>query len=75
MPLHFSDAQLDAIMRLARPLEPTQRDVFLQLLGHALADRRDVGDGELHRSAVEIIRNNRLFDAPNLAGAENSKYR
>jgi hypothetical protein len=30
----------------------------------------DVGDGELHRIARSIIKDNRLFDPPDLDGAE-----
>ncbi len=30
----------------------------------------DVGDGELHRIARTIIKDNHLFDAPNLGGVE-----
>jgi hypothetical protein len=31
------------------------------------AARRDIGDGELHRVAVETIKSYRLFDAPDLS--------
>jgi hypothetical protein len=62
--LRLSDTQLDAIMRLAQPLAPQCRDVLLRILAHELRDRRDVGDGELHRLARTIISDNHLFDAP-----------
>jgi hypothetical protein len=77
MPLAFTDDQLTAIMRLARPLQPQARDTFLQLLAQELNGRRDVGDGELFRVARELIRSNRLFDAPELAERVGriSKYR
>jgi hypothetical protein len=63
-PLRLCDAQLDALMMLAKPLQPRCRDAFLRILAHELRDKRDVGDGELHRIASEVIRANRLFDAP-----------
>jgi hypothetical protein len=66
-PLRLSDDQLDALMRLAKPLQPRCRDAFLRILAYVLRDRRDVGDGELHRIASEVIRSNRLFDAPDLS--------
>ena len=65
-PLRLSDDQLGAIMRLAAPLQPQCRDVFLRILAHELRDRRDVGDGELHRIAAEVIKSYRLFDPPEL---------
>jgi hypothetical protein len=63
-PLGLTDDQLGAIMRLATPLQPQCRDAFLRILAHELRDKRDVGDGELHRIAAEVIRGYRLFDPP-----------
>jgi hypothetical protein len=68
--LRLSDTQLDEIMRLAQPLALHCRDAMLRILAHELRGRHDVGDGELHRIARSIIQDNRLFDAPNLDGAE-----
>src|SRR5262249_41949137 len=62
--LRLSDSQLDAVMRLCRPLAPPCRDVLLRILAHELRGRRDVGDGELHRLARRIITDNNLFDPP-----------
>ena len=66
-PLALSDSQLDQIMRLAQPLQPAARDAFLRILAHEFRGRHDIGDGELHRVAVETIKSYRLFDAPDLA--------
>jgi hypothetical protein len=55
-------------MRLCRPLTLSCRDALLRILAHELRGRRDVGDGELHRIARDIIRVNRLFDPPDLDG-------
>jgi hypothetical protein len=66
--LRLSDAQLDDIMRLCQPLALPCRDALLRILAHELRDRRDVGDGELHRIARTIIKDNRLFDPPDLDG-------
>ena len=63
-PLALTDDQLGAIMRLAAPLQPQCRDAFLRILAHELRDKRDVGDGELHRIAAEVIKSYRLFDPP-----------
>jgi hypothetical protein len=52
------------IMRLCRPLALPCRDALLRILAHELRGRRDVGDGELHRIARTIIRDNGLFDPP-----------
>jgi hypothetical protein len=74
--LRLSDTQLDEIMRLCRPLALPCRDALLRILAHELRGRRDVGDGELHRIARTIIRDNRLFDPPDLDGRmpRNSKW-
>jgi hypothetical protein len=68
MPVRFSDGQLDAIFKLTQPLAPACRDAFLRILAHELRDRVDVGDGELHRVARQIIADNSLFDDPDLEG-------
>jgi hypothetical protein len=77
-PIRLSDDQLTELMRLAQPLQPQCRDAFLRILAHELRGRVDVGDGELHRTAHEIIRSYSLFNPPDLsAGAPGraSKYR
>jgi hypothetical protein len=65
-PIRLTDDQLTELMRLAQPLAPQCRDIFLRILAHELRGKRDVGDGELHRIASEVIRTNRLFDPPEL---------
>jgi hypothetical protein len=55
-------------MRLCQPLAPHCRDALLRILAHELRGRRDVGDGELHRIACTIIKDNRLFNPPDLDG-------
>jgi hypothetical protein len=62
--LRLSDTQLDDIMRLCRPLDLPCRDALLRILAHELRGRRDIGDGELHRIARTIIKDNCLFDPP-----------
>jgi hypothetical protein len=64
--LRLSDSQLDEILRLCRPLAPPCRDALLRILAHQLRGRHDVGDGEVHRLARGIIKDNRLFDPPDL---------
>jgi hypothetical protein len=66
--LRLSDTQLDAVMRLCQPLALHCRDALLRILAHELRGRRDVGDGELHRLARTIIKENCLFDPPDLDG-------
>jgi hypothetical protein len=65
-PIRLTDSQLDELMRLSAPLQPHCRDAFLRILAHELRGRADVGDGELFRTAREVIRANRLFDAPDI---------
>jgi hypothetical protein len=66
--LRLSDRQLDELMRLCQPLALPCRDAMLRILAYELRGRRDVGDGELHRIARTIIRDNGLFDPPDLDG-------
>ena len=66
--LRLSDTQLDEVMRLCQPLALPCRDALLRIPALELRGRRDVGDGELHRLARTIIRDNRLFDPPDLDG-------
>jgi hypothetical protein len=55
MPPSFTDAQLDALMRVAAPLHPRDRRAFMEDVARAL-DGREIGDGSLHRVAIEIQR-------------------
>jgi hypothetical protein len=66
--LRLSDTQLDEIMRLCRPLALHCRDALLRMLAHELRGRREIGDGELHRIARTVIKDNRLFEPPDLDG-------
>jgi hypothetical protein len=63
-PIRLTDNQLTELMRLAAPLAPPCRAVFLRILAHEFRGRADVGDGELFRVARETIQANKLFDAP-----------
>jgi hypothetical protein len=72
--LQLSDAQLSDVMRLATPLALHCRDALLRILAYQLRGRRDVGDGELHRIAREIISTNHLFDPPLEAERHAGKY-
>jgi hypothetical protein len=56
--LRLTDDQLTEIMHLCQPLALHCRDALLRILAHELGGRRDVGDGELHRLARDIIRSN-----------------
>jgi hypothetical protein len=63
-PLALTDAQLTALMILAKPLQPRCRSTFMRIVAHVLHGRGDIGDGELHRLAAEVIKSHRLFDPP-----------
>jgi hypothetical protein len=73
MPLRLSDAELDAVMAAAQPLEPSARNAFLQDVSSALANHTVLGPGIVHRICSEIQR--RHFDAPETDGPGGvSKY-
>ena len=56
MPLAFTDAQLVIVQTIAAPLPPALRSAFLEALARGLNGRSDVGDGELHKLALEARR-------------------
>jgi hypothetical protein len=63
-PLRLTDAQLSAIWSAAAPLAPQDRDPFVRAVGQVLQERREVGDGDVHRAIRELQR--RHFDPPDL---------
>jgi hypothetical protein len=67
-PVAFSDQQLDAIMRAARPLQPFERSAFLVAISVLYQGRSEIGDGELHRSIRELQRLH--FRPPDVREAE-----
>jgi hypothetical protein len=44
-PIALSDTQLDTIFRLAGPLPPSDREVYLREVAAALDGREEIGDG------------------------------
>jgi hypothetical protein len=57
VPLRLSDAQLDTLVRLSRPLPPVDRSAFLEAVAAKLAENPELlGDGHVARVAVEIQR-------------------
>jgi hypothetical protein len=65
MPFKLTDAELDIITRIAAPLAPRDRRLFLQDVARAL-EGRELGDGLLHRTAVELQR--RYWSPPIIDG-------
>jgi hypothetical protein len=55
IPLQLSDEQMDALVRIAAPLVPSDRRLFLEDVARAL-NGHEVGPGLLHRVAVECQR-------------------
>lgn len=67
--ISLSDAELDAVMNAARPLQPQARSEFLRALA-AVENQRQFGPGLVHRVARDLQR--RYFDPPDLSGV--AKY-
>lgn len=63
-PICLTDEQLTEIYRLTTPLAPAYRVEFLERLAQAFQGRDELGDGELFRTARDIIERNHLFRAP-----------
>jgi hypothetical protein len=53
-PVALSDAQLDAVMRAAAPLEQRDRSAFLEEVVRELARLPAIGDGSLHRIIMTV---------------------
>ena len=49
---------------VTRSNDRMERELVLRILAHEFRNRCEIGDGELHRVAVETIKSYRLFDAP-----------
>jgi hypothetical protein len=71
-PIHLDDAELQAIMDAARPLQIHQRDGFLRAIAEELTKLSAIGPGALHRVIATVQR--RHFDAPDLR-VSSGKYR
>jgi hypothetical protein len=63
-PLALTDSQLDLLHRLAWPLAPADRSGFLELVAQRLREQATIGDGTVHRIAVECQR--RFWTPPDL---------
>jgi hypothetical protein len=61
-PIALSDTQLDTIFRLAGPLPPSDREVYLREVAAALDGREEIGDGFVARVCAEVQR--RLWHPP-----------
>ena len=73
-PIALTDAEITSIMRMARPLQPDDRVRFVELVAAKLRGRRELGEGTVWRTCVEIQR--QLFRPPDLARSNgSSKYR
>jgi hypothetical protein len=71
--LKLSDAELDAVMAAARPLEPARRDAFLQAVAGALGSCTEIDPGVVYRVVAEVQRAH--FDPPDFNGnAASGKY-
>jgi hypothetical protein len=56
-PIALSDTQMDTIVRLAGPLPPPDRDVYLREVAAALdGGREEIGDGFAARVCAEVQR-------------------
>jgi hypothetical protein len=72
-PIALSDTQMDTIVRLAGPLPPPDRDVYLREVAAALDGREEIGDGFVARVCAEVQR--RLWHPPLEHAAGISRWR
>jgi hypothetical protein len=55
-PLRLSDLQVSTLMQLARPLQPAQRRIFVEMIAARLNGQREIGDGQLYQIARALQR-------------------
>jgi hypothetical protein len=55
-PLALTDAQVTTLMQLSRPLQPMQRQVFVEMIAARLNGQHEIGDGQLFRILRELQR-------------------
>jgi hypothetical protein len=70
--LALTDSQLDVIHRLAWPLAPHDRSAFLEAVAQVLMNQPHLGDGVIHRVAVECQR--RFWTPPISEENHSGKY-
>jgi hypothetical protein len=63
-PIRLTDSQITHIFSGARPLQPQDRDLFLQAVASLLAGIKDPGDGDVGR-AVRLAQK-QFFNPPQL---------
>jgi len=73
MPLHLTDAELDSVLRAARPLAHDARDAFLLHVAQQLSMCTEVGPGVVSRVCREAQK--KFFDPPDLGNGAAPKYR
>jgi hypothetical protein len=61
-PLALSDSEYTAVMDACRPLQPHQRDAFLQALAAELRGIGELGDGRVHRAIAQVQK--QFWDPP-----------
>jgi hypothetical protein len=75
VPLSLSDDELDAVMNLAQPLPPQNRNAFLEAIAAELQARgAEAGPGAVHRVAREL-QPRFLYVMPNIRNATRSHGR
>jgi hypothetical protein len=70
--LSLSDAELDIVFNLTRPLEPQLRDPFLRAVALELARYEAIGPGLIFRVGKQLQRE--FFRAASTRDGFNSKY-
>lgn len=61
-PIALTEPQMMAILAAARPLQPRDRDGFLEDVAQTLQALPEIGDGALHRVIMAVQRKH--FDPP-----------
>lgn len=62
--ISLSDEQMDFVIQITAPLEPTDRSRFLAALAEKLKDATEIGDGELNRVSRALLASGMYWKPP-----------
>jgi hypothetical protein len=71
-PIRLTDAELDTVLRAARPIAYDRRDEFLQRVASELQRCGELGDGVVHRICAAMQKE--FFDPPISESGRWAKY-
>jgi hypothetical protein len=72
MPLSLSDSEMEIVMSLGAPIDPSARSAYLADVAAAIDGLAEVGDGAIARIAREVQR--RYWTPPDLSAVARGRW-